>query len=293
MSRQPKRAPKRLGVYFLANDRVYDLTVAFLNSFRLSNPEIELCMIPYDANSKRVIGLRHSYDFSLLDDEDLFRNCDNVGKLFHNQVVGQYRKLAAWAGIFDEFIYIDVDTLVLKNVDFCFQFLPEYDFVLSHSNIETIRRWVWKESIFASGELLDDQINFAANTGFIISRKGALCRSQIASAAEKALKLAPHMELLCAEQPFLNYLIVTSGRPYTSLHVLKHKGGLNLPEEIWAGTPGGVVNAGQVWFGNGREPLLLHWAGEWQPRGSGQIINSDMPYRNFWVHYRHLRKELR
>jgi hypothetical protein len=78
------------------------------------------------------------------------------------------------------------------------------------------------------------------------------------------------MELFCAEQPLLNYLIVSSGRPYTSLHVLNHRKRLNIPLEIWAGTPGGVVEEGKIKFQNRASPLLVHWAGEWHPKKPGQ-----------------------
>jgi hypothetical protein len=283
---------KRRGIYFLANDRVYELTVAFLNSLRLRNPKIEVCLIPYDSASERIKGLCVPYNFSILDDEDTFHWCDNISVVFHDHIKGHYRKLAAWTGPFDEFIYIDVDTVVLANLDFCFAFLTDHDFVSSHSNIEDIRKWVWKDTIFQSGFLNDDQINFAANTGFLISKKAALDRPAVTAAVKKAVKLSSHMELLCAEQPLLNYLIVSSGGPYTSLHVLNDQRRLDIPLEMWAGTPGGVVEEGNIRFENRPEPLFVHWAGEWRPKKPGPAIDPDMPYQSFWEYYRKLRKEI-
>jgi hypothetical protein len=292
-SGQSEGKRKRRGIYFLANDRVYELTVAFLNSLRLSNPKIEACLIPYDSASERIKGLCVTYNFSILDDEDTFRWCDNISVLFHDHVRGHYRKLAAWAGPFDEFIYVDVDTVVLASVDICFALLTDYDFVSAHSNSEGSRRMVWKDTIFQSGFLNDNQINFAANTGFLTSKQAALDRRAVTAAVKKAAKLSSHMELLCFEQPLLNYLIVSSGRPYTSLHVLHYQRGLEVPLEIWAGEPGGAVEGGKIRFENRPEPLFVHWAGvhnagEWHSKTPGP----EMPYRSLWDYYRKLRKEI-
>jgi hypothetical protein len=281
---------KRRGIYFLANDRVYDLTIAFLNSLRRNNPSIGLCFIPYNSDSQRIRALCDTYEFSIFDDDDVLRWCDAISLRFHDHVVGQYRKLAAWAGHFDEFIYIDVDTIILANVEFCFDFLSEFDFVASHSNIETIRKWVWKDTIFNTGQLTDEQINFAANTGFLVSKKNALSHALVTDAVETAAKLSGHMELYCVEQPLLNYLIVTAGRPYTSLFVLKYQRGLNIPLEVWAGTPGGVVERGKIRFEGSSEPLLVHWAGQWQPTKPGETRRQEIPYQSLWEYYRSLRE---
>jgi hypothetical protein len=281
---------KTRGIYFLANDHVYDLAVAFLNSLRLSNPTIAACLIPYDSASERIKSLRLTYDFSIFDDDDTLHWCDQISVLFHDKIKGHYRKLAAWAGPFDEFIYIDIDTIVLASVDFCFAFLTEFDFISSHSNMRHIRKWVWKDTIYQAGHLSDHQINFAANTGFLVSRKTALDRHAVTGAVKKATEISAHMELFCVEQPLLNYLIVSSGGTYTSLHVLNNQRSLKIPLEIWAGTAGGVVDGGTIRFKNRPEPLLVHWAGEWQPKKAGPTINPDMPYRGFWEYYRKLRK---
>ncbi len=289
---QSEQRGKRRGIYFLANDRVYELTVAFLNSLRLTNPEIEVCLIPYNSDCEHIKGLRGTYNFLILDDDDTFRWCDDISIVFHKEIVGHYRKLAAWTGPFDEFIYIDIDTIVLADLNFCFGFLREYDFVSAHSNVESSRKWVWKESVFQSGYLQEDQIHFATNTGFLISRIGALHRAATTVAAQMvAATLIHHMELFCREQPFLNYLIVSSGRPYTSLRILHYKKGLNIPLEVWAGIRGGVVEEGRISFENLPGPLFVHWAGEWQPRKPGQTLNPDMPYRSFWEYYRKLRDD--
>src|SRR5262249_232103 len=151
---------------------------------------------------------------------------------------------------------------------FAFRFLSEYDFVTSHSNLPELIEWVWKPTIFSTADLSEAQIEFSANTGFVCSRREALEFADINEKLQSAVDLSPHMQMLSKEQHFLNYLIVTSGRPYTSLLRLAHmKGSRRILLEQWAGAKGLDVVDGQV-MENGKQArvLLVHWAGEWQPR---------------------------
>jgi hypothetical protein len=222
-------------------------------------------------------------------------------------VRGEYRKLAAWNGEFDEFIYIDVDTVILENIDFVFGFLSVHSFVTSHSNIPTIFRWVWKKSIHKEKALTQEQLAYAANTGFIASTKQALDLEDVKGKIGQAVVLSKHMCLFCKEQPLLNYLMVTSGKPYTSLSLLAKREDwpINGAQEYWAGTRGGVVKDGKIYFNKrSHRVLLLHWAGIWQPKFLDRIIlyvlnlfgfkkEADrplmrffMPYKRLWKYYR-------
>src|ERR1043165_8997469 len=94
------------GVYFVANDAIYDLAVAFLKSFRIHNPAVPLCLIPYDGELSRLLALSEQYNFACLEDHALFARCDEISARIHGKKFGHYRKLAAWHDPFDEFIYI-------------------------------------------------------------------------------------------------------------------------------------------------------------------------------------------
>jgi len=300
------------GVYFLANDYVFELAVAFLNSFRRYNPEIPLCLIPFNSNSERVASLQERYGFSVYEKREVLSYCDEISLKFHRGAVGQYRKLAAWEGDFDEFIYIDVDTIVLGNVAFVFKFLAEYDFVTSHSNIPHILKFVWKPSIFSEGKLSEYQINFAANTGFIAAQKRAALFKDAVGKLDQALEHSSHMELECYEQSFLNYLIVTSERKYTSLFVLYLTGKHNeILLEQWAGRKlkGTKIEDGRILSQGAPSPiLLLHWAGKWKPSSFDRALFSlsrrlgrrkreqpsvriFMPYKKLWRYYRFMHAE--
>ncbi len=264
-------AKPRRGVYFIANDAVLDLAIAFLNSFRRFNPTIALCLIPFDDNAKKVLRLRDRYRFSVWSDRATFDWSDAIARRFHPEHRHQhYRKLALWQAEFDEFLYIDVDTVILGNVDFVFDFLSEYDFVMSDSNRADHIKSVWRDSIYATGKLSTEQIGFAASTGFIASKRGLLSKDFVDASLDAALELAPSMELGAYEQPFLNYLMVTSALRSTSLWLLAktHKW---VRLECWAGDPTAIRRGGQIFRYDGRveqvPALLVHWAGVWHWKG--------------------------
>lgn len=144
---------KSKGVYFLANDDVYDLALAFLNSFRRHNSQTNACLIPFDGNIERLAELSEVHRFTIFSRQDVLERCDEISRSFHGSPAGHYRKLAAWEGPYDDFIYIDVDTIVLADVEQFFHFLAEFGFVASHARMKGLQRWVWKESIASTGLL--------------------------------------------------------------------------------------------------------------------------------------------
>jgi hypothetical protein len=273
----------RRGVYFLASDGILDLAIAFLNSFRAHNPSTALCLIPFDNEVERVSALRDRFGFTLWPDETALQRCDAISRSFHDRTAGQYRKLAMWDGPFDEFAYIDCDTVVLHSVDFVFAHLARYGFVTSHSDMADLRRWVWRDSVYETGALTDKQISYSANTGFLASRRECLPSAQVAARLPDAVALAGHMELFCFEQPLLNYLMVTSGHPYSSLYTIAMTtGAWDIPMERWAGDPSFEVFEGRVLVPEAPS-LLMHWAGEWS---RARDEDRQIPYHELWNFYR-------
>ncbi len=300
------------GVYFLANDSVVGLTIAFLNSFRTHNPDIPLCLIPFATDIDELKKLQSVYNFSIYTDDSILDRCDQISRQIHHVEVHHYRKLAMWEGKFEQFVYIDVDTVVLSSVEFVFPYLTEYGFLTASSNFENGRTWVWRDTVEQLGKLTDAQLDFSANTGFVASRKGALSLDVAERSMAEAIELSKHMALECMEQSFLNYLIVTSQHKFTSLMTLNRTSALKIPAEHWAGRPGAVVEEGRFQYpGPGEAPaLFVHWAGVWKPHIWWQLqifltlqkltlvrsavpINPFMPYRNLWKFYRHMRADHR
>lgn len=278
--------PTARGVYFLANNHVIELAIAFLNSFRTHNPNIPLCLIPFDDKVDKILELRETYSFEVYENQDLLTACDEMSAKFHGHVCGAYRKLVAWDGPFEEFVYIDTDTIVVQPIDFVFENLAHADIFTANSNVPAMRKWVWKDSIDESTVLSREQISFAANSGFFVSKSKLLSMAYVKTKIDAALELKEHMELHCMEQPLLNYLIVTSGYRYGSLlEFRKSKINRRVKHEWWAGTPGGYVRKGKFRLLFGPPIFLVHWAGVWQKDG-GTL--ADIPYKRLWDYYRHL-----
>ena len=271
--------------YFLANDRVLDQTIAFLNSFRQFNPDLPLQLIPYDDACASIEALAGRYDFSQFDNQSVLERCDRISELFHERTLGTYRKLAIWSGSADTFLYIDTDTVVLREMSFAFDCLHHADVVVAVSNTTGGREWVWGDDIESANVLADEQIAFSANTGFVVSTKPVMDFDWIEQQAEAALSLKDHMRLDCMEQPLLNYLIVTSRSEYSSLIDLKFRGVCpDLPLEQWAGYPGATSHDFRNVCYQGFDRSHIHWAGSWKlANGNAR----EIPYGDIWNHYRY------
>ncbi|MEO8239018.1 MAG: hypothetical protein ABI576_13010 [Flavobacterium sp.] len=274
----------------MANNKVLDMTLAFLNSFRVHNKELPLCLIPFNDDFSEIEVLQKVYNFSVFDNQELLETCDAISIKFHGNVVGAYRKMVIWEGVFEQFIYIDIDTVLLDNLSFVWKHLTHCKIFTSHSNIPEIREFVWKDSIYSKNKLNKSQIEYATNTGFIVSTKNKLPISWIIDQVDEALTLKEDMVLFCMEQPFLNYLIVTSGYNYGSLLrflITDFSTGNNrgVKLEFWAGLPGGIVEKGKLLNPNRHPLFLIHWAGVWR-ENDGDL--TKIPYQKLWEYYRNL-----
>jgi hypothetical protein len=275
--------PAQRGLYFVVDDTMFDFAVAFLNSVRKHNPFLPLCLIPFNDRVERVVNLREQFDFSVWQQQTVLKQCDDISLGFHQTVAGHYRKLAIWEGPFEEFVYIDVDTTVLLELTFVFNLLDSFDFVVSWSSPAHGARWVWKDSIWSREILTREQIEFGANTSFLASKKSSLTLADIIRQLSSALDLASDMDLGSFEQPLLNYLIVTSGKRYTSLaHIHHSTDSLEVPMEIgWRNI--GNVRDGKIISTKTAVPpnpmLLVHWSGD---------AKNDALRHSLWRYYREL-----
>ena len=87
----------------------------------------------------------------------------------------------------------------------------------------------------------------------------------------QALGMREHMALEYAEQPLLNYLIVTSGGNYSSLRQIRKKHpNTCVPKVVWSGR----LTQNMLEMQN---ILVVHWAGEWQ---HGNHLSSSL-WRSF------------
>jgi hypothetical protein len=264
------------GIYFLANDRMLDLAIAFLNSLRTFEPELPACLLPYDFDFGKLASLSNRYRFSIWSDCSVLERCDAISRSFHSDVSGHYRKLAIWEGPYQDFVYIDVDTILLSGLEVVFRLLAEHDVITAVSNLSTLRKFVWIGDTNRIPPSVDTQ--YSANTGFIASKKRIITLQDAERKVPIAQALKEHMSLEYAEQPFLNYLIITSGAKYTSLAQLRRAtDNMHIPKQVWAGM------FDEDLLQRSKLPLLIHWAGKWQ--------KEDHLKSPTWRHFRDMRDD--
>lgn len=134
------------GIYTLANDVVWDQLIALLNSIEHNvSSDIPVCIIPYDNRLEKV-----KREIDRRSNVSLFENQESLEKWsdFAHQIAkihpaaiktnlshprwteGRlHRKLAAFDGLFNKFVFYDGDSLAMKPLDKVFEKLDKYDFV--------------------------------------------------------------------------------------------------------------------------------------------------------------------
>jgi hypothetical protein len=136
---------------------------ACLASLRLNSPGLPICIIPFNDHIDTVKRIAHKYNCTIYDDSAHLSWCTSVGmrltkdKRLTGCTCNEFRKFAYLNGPFEEFLYLDVDTIVLMPLNYVFDILNEgFDILTaeSHHSIEC----VWKPSIYAAKCLTPEQI---------------------------------------------------------------------------------------------------------------------------------------
>lgn len=139
------------GIYTLANDVVYDQLVALLNSLQQNSGHIPVCVIAYNDKIERVAAeVAKRENVSLLNNSAMFQfwedfslrvwqthptalkqwKASGIKTQFYR--VGENHRYVSFdaAAPFEDFIYLDADTLVLQPLDFMFERLSQADVVV-------------------------------------------------------------------------------------------------------------------------------------------------------------------
>jgi hypothetical protein len=135
------------GIYTLANDVVYDQLVALLNSIEVNvGADIPICIIPYndklqlvkqEVNSRPNVSLFENKT-SMQRWEDFYHQAWNAHPQAHQRIQGHdkwyqksnlFRKMSAFDGKFDRFVFYDADSLAMSSLDRVLEKLNDYDFV--------------------------------------------------------------------------------------------------------------------------------------------------------------------
>ena len=136
---------KDFGIYILANDVVYDLLIALLNSIEVNvGTEIPICIVPYDDRLKLVKSeMLARQNITLFTNEISIKRWDDFAiEVWNNHPVAKtknrpptyrknnlIRKMCSFDGDFRKFVFYDADSLAMSKLDKVIDKLEQYDFV--------------------------------------------------------------------------------------------------------------------------------------------------------------------
>ena len=254
-----------IGIYFSANDDVIAWTLPFLTSLRTYNPDIELCLIPFDANCQETKALSKRFHFEVYEDES-FAALEAIGsnlELGHS-AYGPYwfRRYAAFWGPFERFLYLDARQVVLADL------MP---FVMSTQTFELdfVYYDTALDQVYEQGQMRLDFLRQGGargfNSGRWASRKGLFRIEDFEVLGDAQVAVREQLNQRNTDQAFINYCC--DSRKVSMAKISDLLG--NTVSCGWARQPGQpYLDSSGVWRlwehgGNDhkKQLLLLHWAG--------------------------------
>src|SRR5579872_6590357 len=163
-------ASKNYGIAIIANDRVIDWLLPFLESYLATSAAIPLYIIPYDDNLERTRRAAEVYGVEVVDIDSA--ELDALARRLYPFNPGhrrRLRKLLALALPLDEVIYLDVDIILFRDFSNIFGRLQpgRFEFIVAsacHEYVYNSRR--------SQYEFLRDAMMF--NDGFFATSRHIL-----------------------------------------------------------------------------------------------------------------------
>ncbi|WP_026605834.1 hypothetical protein [Methylocapsa acidiphila] len=134
-------AAKSYGVAIVANDRISDWLLPFLESYRATNAATPLYLIPYDDNLALTRRAAEVYGAHLVTEDS--RDLDALAKRLYPFFPKHRRRLRKFLSLalpLDEVLYIDVDTILFRDVSEIFGRLEpgKVDFIMASTSDEYV-----------------------------------------------------------------------------------------------------------------------------------------------------------
>ncbi|MEB3182095.1 MAG: hypothetical protein VKL59_24120 [Nostocaceae cyanobacterium] len=294
------------GIYILANDVVYEQLVALLNSIEVNaGKNYPVCVIPYDDRLDRVKGeVERRNNVEILGDKEIislwegfaseiWKTHPDAFKVWEKDGIsgvyrlGMHRRFCAFDGIFDKFIYLDADILVLNSLEYIFGQLNHSDFVVydfQHKDVTHVYdinsqklRDVFLQSrldyeIFCAGM-------YGGRRGIFNGEMREYLLSQLRQGDGEILYMnAP-------DQTILNYMVMKSG--ISSYNFAHHLG----KDEVTGCcvTSPHFQEKNHVLYDNANRLTYLHYIGLSSALFSKVCAGENIifPYRDIFLHYRY------
>ena len=290
------------GIYILTNDLVYERLVALLNSIEANySKDMPVCIIPYDSTIKKVEAeVKKRKNCSVFQDMDSIRRWEefanqawsvyspDIKHIFGRHKLSNHRKFCTFDGPFDKFAFIDADTILMQPLDFVFEKLNDYDFVVydyQHKDPSHVYN-VKSPKLF---EIFERKRVYSEIfcTGFFASKK-RLFKEENKNYLMDRLKDGETDILYpkSAEQSLLNYMIMRANISQFNFA---------LDPSFYGKTGNSITsthfeNKDNILYDKSHRLTYLHYIG--MPAGVFSRVcegeNIYFPYRDIFLHYRYL-----
>jgi hypothetical protein len=270
------------GIYIVANEKVGENAIALLNSIRYYDPEVPVFLIPFNDDYQNLAAtLTQKHNVQIFPDLEFLNQFTNkIGEIFDRDFLAlpnKMRKLVAWFGPLDEFLYIDTDIIVFEKIANVLDYLSEYGFICcDYHHAGRGLQDIFSPDIREKGIFTEEQLSDVFNSGFWASKKGAISETQM---YELLRECSQHREYFdfsrqVTDQPILNYIILKAIPK--RLNLVKIPGG---GAGSWAGSKHFQEKDRALYDGEKRLQYL-HWA--------GIAMKPGAPYQEIWEYYRYL-----
>lgn len=267
------------GCFTLANDLVLDWTLALLASLRQFAPDLPLVVIPFDDRQAALSGHVDRFGHRYLESPEVDR-MHELGRRFYPSddfSARGFRKLAAFSGPFDRFLFLDTDVLALGPLEDLLEAIASApaDLVYFDTDVEQVfRPGPLRRALESRHELVGFNAGlFASRQGLLDADRLADCLSDLSS--DWSNELVPN-----AEQPFLNLYALRAGWRRARASELVR----DTCSTCWAAA-GRLEFDGHAYrlrdsgrWDEGRRMRFAHWA--------GFRLAPEMPNRPTWSEFR-------
>jgi hypothetical protein len=265
------------GLYYLGNDRVLDWLVASLESVRQHGYQGPITLIPYNDKITRLTKLAAQYNFSIWQ-SDSFLELDRLGLTLDPALPSQvhtFRKLAAFWGEYEYFLFSDADVIALTNYQEVLDAFrqSQFDFMYFSAPVAHVYQPPFLD------EMIRDYNAPRFNAGFLAGRHGVFTLEEIAGYVERARLVRKHFAPDTNDQPFVNYCTDIKQLPrghladvlpeFSRVHAAKR------PLKMQANIARMDEPANPSY---GKRLAFIHW--------SGFSLNPWMPKRDIFLQYR-------
>jgi hypothetical protein len=294
------------GICTLANDRVFDQVIALLNSIEVvMGKAFPVCIYPYDDNTTRLQAeITHRPQVCLYDDRSSIESWDNfcrgvwekhpnafdrwqkAGSSSYHRF-GTFRRYGAFDAPFDQFLYMDADTLLLRDAAPIFEKLVDCDCVVydfQHKDLSHVYDIDYPHltQVFSQKRLQTEIFC----SGFYASKKNLFPpekREWLLSQLNQGD--APVLYPMAPDQTVINYMMMRSGAKIYNF-------ALELPQEKVTGccvTSPHFTEDNHQLYDKGVPLIYLHYIGL-SSRLFERVCqgeNIDFPYRDLFLYYRY------